>query len=111
MTVSDHYPATLPSIGWGGGDTTTTDQTTTMDPTEEKIKQYIKAIHHLCQNDNDGKRYLREQLASYNLLPDHQQEKIDELQEEVAGLNNQIKDLKSELADFANGLATSADQD
>ncbi len=104
MTVSDHYPATLPSIGWGGGDTTTTDQTNTMDPTEEKIKQYIKAIHHLCQNDNDGKRYLREQLVSYNLTTD-QTDTVAELQNDIylAKTTNQqlvdkIEELEAEVA-------------
>lgn len=104
MTASDHYPATLPSIGWGGGDTTTTDQTNTMDPTEEKIKQYIKAIHHLCQNDNDGKRYLREQLVSYNLTTD-QTDTVAELQNGIylAKTTNQqlvdkIEELEAEVA-------------
>jgi len=104
MTASDHYPATLPSIGWGGGDTTTTDQTNTMDPTEEKIKQYIKAIHHLCQNDNDGKRYLREQLVSYNLTTD-QTDTVAELQNDIylAKTTNQqlvdkIEELEAEVA-------------
>jgi len=36
--------------------------------TENKIKEYVKAIYHLCQNDTDGHRYLREQLECYNLL-------------------------------------------
>jgi hypothetical protein len=35
--------------------------------TENKIKEYVKAIYHLCQNDTEGHRYLREQLESYNL--------------------------------------------
>ena len=111
MTVSDHYPATLPCIGWSGGNTTTTDQTTTMDQTEEKIKQYIKAIHHLCQNDNDGKRYLTEQLASYNLLPDHQQKEVEELQEEIEELNDKIKELTSEVAHLDKSLTASTDPD
>ena len=35
--------------------------------TESKIKEYVKAIYHLCQNDTEGVRYLREQLDCYNL--------------------------------------------
>jgi len=87
MTVSKHYPATLPCIGWSGGDTTTTDQTITMDTTEEKIKQYIKAIHHLVQNNNDGMRILNEQLGIYNLA---QQGKVEALQSEVEALQSEI---------------------
>lgn len=38
--------------------------------TESKIKDYVKAIYHLCQNDTEGVRYLREQLDCYNLQID-----------------------------------------
>lgn len=83
LRTSNQYLATLPSIGWSGED----NNTNTFMSTESKIKEYVKAIHHLVQNDNDGMRILNEQLGLYNLA---YQGKFEALQSEVEALQSEI---------------------